>query len=385
MGRHGENIRKRKDGRWEARVIYTYHPDGKAKYHSIYGKSYLEVKEKRSAYTETNAKFCISKSETYQNKKKITFGQVMNEWLESKKDFVKESTLAHYTSLLNRHILPKLGEYYLSALSSEVINSFLREKLCSGRTDGKGGLSPKTVSDIRSILLLGLEYAKEQDYPCPILNKIFCPKSKQPHIQVMTRAEQAKLEEFLFAHPEPLELGILIALYGGLRIGEICALQWKDFHFDSGTIHVTKTMLRIQDITPNCQKKTKIIISHPKTEHSNRIIPMPSFLILFLKKYKMKPDVYILTGNQSFLEPRMCLDKYKQILNQVHLKSYTFHALRHTFATRCVESGFDIKSLSEILGHANVSTTLQRYVHPSIDLKKEQMNRLEKISILGQN
>lgn len=201
----------------------------------------------------------------------------------------------------------------------------------------------------------------------------------------MTRAEQATLEKFLFAHPEPLELGILIALYGGLRIGEICALQWKDFHFDSGTIHVTKTMLRIQNVTSNCQKKTKILISRPKTESSNRIVPLPSFLMSFLKRYRMEPDVYILTGTRSFLEPRMCLDKYKQILNQVHLKPFTFHALRHTFATRCVESEFDIKSLSEILGHANVNTTLQRYVHPSIDLKKEQMNRLEKISILGQN
>lgn len=154
---------------------------------------------------------------------------------------------------------------------------------------------------------------------------------------------------------------------------------------ESGTIRIHKTMLRIQDLTPDARRKTKVLIDCPKTESSNRVIPMPSFLMAFLKQHRMAKDVYLLTGKRAYMEPRICLEKYKRLLIRAGLDSFTFHTLRHTFATRCVENGFDAKSLSEILGHANVNTTLQRYVHPSITLKQEQMNRLENISILGQS
>ncbi|MGF0033578.1 tyrosine-type recombinase/integrase [Bariatricus sp. SGI.154] len=383
MGRRGENIRKRKDGRWEARILCSYNSDGKAKYHSLYGKSYLEVKEKRNKLLGNQ--MAVYEKSIYKSNQKVTFGCIMTEWLDIRKDSVKESTYAHYVNLVEKHILPELGELYLSAVTSGIIDTFLRNKLHSGRLDGKGGLSPKTVADIRSILLLGLEYAKQQQYPCIVNNKVFYPKSQQPNIKVLTREEQVKLEKVLFQHPEPLELGIITTLYGGLRIGEICALQWKDFDFESGIVSINKTIIRIQDLSPGASRKTKILIDCPKTEQSNRIIPLPTFIFNFLKKYQMGPEIYVLTGTKTYLEPRVCLEKYKKILVKADLPSFSFHALRHTFATRCVESGFDTKSLSEILGHANVNTTLQRYVHPSIELKKEQMERLEQITIRGQN
>lgn len=177
----------------------------------------------------------------------------------------------------------------------------------------------------------------------------------------------------------------MITLYGGLRIGEICALQWKDIHFDTGTIHITKTIIRIQELDPYSNTRTKLLITHPKTTSSHRIIPMPSFIMATLKDYQQSPDDFILTGTRKHLEPRSCLARYKRILRQAGLESFTFHTLRHTFATRCVESGFDAKSLSEILGHTNVNTTLQRYVHPSMELKRAQMERLEKLSLQAQN
>ena len=145
-------------------------------------------------------------------------------------------------------------------------------------------------------------------------------------------------------------------------------------------------MIRIQNVNKaSGEKKTKILISSPKTQSSNRLIPMPSFVMKVLSQIKQEADIFLITGTISYMEPRTYLEKYKQILKKAGLKPFPFHSLRHTFATRCVESGFDTKSLSEILGHANVNTTLQRYVHPSIDVKKEQMNRLQKISIWGQN
>lgn len=383
MGRRGENIRKRKDGRWEARIIWRYDLNGRAKYRSLYGKSYLEVKEKRNNLLKSGVDLSAGKGD--QRRRDVTLGAVMREWLVSRKASLKESTFAHYTNLVEKHILPGLGGCCLAALTPEIIDTFLRRELRSGRMDGSGGLAPKTVADIRSVLLLGLEYASQHHYPCAVNGKIFYPKTQQPGVKAMTRAEQAKLEAVLFQHPEPLKLGILIALYGGLRIGEVCALQWGDFHFENGTIRINKTMLRIQNVDADCKKKTKVLISTPKTEHSNRVIPMPSFILNFLEPYSMGADIYILTGTRNYLEPRTCLDKYKKVLAQAGVESFSFHVLRHTFATRCVESGFDVKSLSEILGHANVNTTLQRYVHPSIELKREQMERLRKISVWGQN
>ena len=385
MGRHGENIRKRKDGRWEARVISSYKPDGKAIYRSVYGKTYLEAKEKRNDLLRSTAAISSRCEKTGSSKGKITLEEVAWEWLAARKDSIKESTYAHYTNLVRRHLLPCLGPRRLYALTPEVLDGFLREKLRTGRADGKGGLSPKTVADIRSVLLQILLYAQRRQYPCAAQSHMFYPKNRQSATRIMTREEQAKLETVLFQCPDPLHLGVLTALYGGLRIGEVCALQWGDISLESGTIRIHKTMLRIQELTPDARRKTKVLIDCPKTESSNRVIPMPSFLMAFLKQHRMAKDVYLLTGKRAYMEPRICLEKYKRLLIRAGLDSFTFHTLRHTFATRCVENGFDAKSLSEILGHANVNTTLQRYVHPSITLKQEQMNRLENISILGQS
>lgn len=385
MGKHGENIRKRKDGRWEARLISEYDGTGKAKYRSFYGKTYMEAKEKRNAYLRSGAEAQYQQKVNSMDKRKILVSQIMMEWLDSRRDAVKESTYAHYKNLAGTHILPKLGRIPLGSLTPENINQFLKVLLSSGRIDGKGGLSPKTVADIRSVLLLALEYARSSQYPCPDLGKIFSPHVTRPEMKVLTLEQQEKLENYLFRNPGPMELGILITLYGGLRIGELCALQWRDIHFESGTLQVSKTILRIQKEDRDKGKKTQVLISRPKTDSSNRLIPLPGFLLEFLRNFRQGSEVYLITGTKFYLEPRMCLEKYKKILKKAGLESHTFHTLRHTFATRCVEKGFDPKSLSEILGHANINTTLQNYVHPSIDLKKEQMDRLEQVSVWGQN
>lgn len=385
MGKHGENIRKRKDGRWEARLISEYDGTGKAKYRSFYGKTYMEAKEKRIAYLRSGAEAQYQQKVNSMDKRKILVSQIMMEWLDSRRDAVKESTYAHYKNLAETHFLPKLGRIPLGSLTPENINQFLKVLLSSGRIDGKGGLSPKTVADIRSVLLLALEYARSSQYPCPDLGKIFSPHVTRPEMKVLTLEQQEKLENYLFRNPGPMELGILITLYGGLRIGELCALQWRDIHFESGTLQVSKTILRIQKEDRDKGKKTQVLISRPKTDSSNRLIPLPGFLLEFLRNFRQESELYLITGTKFYLEPRMCLEKYKKILKKAGLESHTFHTLRHTFATRCVEKGFDPKSLSEILGHANINTTLQNYVHPSIDLKKEQMDRLEQISVWGQN
>jgi integrase len=397
MGRRGENIRKRKDGRWEARIIAGYDSKQKAKYYSVYGKTYSEVKAKKNAWLEDRLLAGTVQVQDYQTRLQVSFEQVCTEWLDFKQKEIKESSYAHYVHLVQRHLLPELGARNFSSIATEEINNFLQTKLQGNGTPisetkepcneiPKDGLSPKTVSDIRSVIVQILDFAKDRKYPVNITGKLFFPKHTQPAIRVLSKQEQLLLEEYAFQDQSPFTLGILLALYGGLRIGEICSLKWKDIHLKHGEVHIERTLLRIQetDSKPEYSPKTKLLLEKPKPANSIRTIPLPEFIAEHLKSLRQSPEIYVITGTTTWIEPRTCLDKYKKVLKKVGIDDYNFHALRHTFATRCIETGFDLKSLSEILGHANVNITLQRYVHPSMELKRQQMNRLETLSIRGQ-
>jgi len=176
-----------------------------------------------------------------------------------------------------------------------------------------------------------------------------------------------------------LKAGILICLFMGIRIGELCALKWQDIDLEADEIRISKTIQRIKNTEPNPTTKTKIIIDTPKSETSIRAIPIPDFLFKILKALKSNNDCYFLTGKpDKFIEPRLYQMKFKKFLEECKIRDVTFHTLRHTFATRAVESGFDTKSLSEIIGHTDINFTYRRYVHPSMIHKKAH---LEKMSI----
>ncbi|MCD7820195.1 MAG: site-specific integrase [Lachnospiraceae bacterium] len=386
MGKRGENIRKRKDGRWEARIICSRTPDGKGQYRYLYGRTYTEVKNKRNdllaglekmkpKQLSLPASCCGS----------VPFSQLLEEWLYSIKDYVKESTFVHYLYLADSYIIPGFGNCKIADITTDGVDSFLKEILAAGRKDGKGGLAPKTVGGIRSLLLLVFDYAKSRDYPCNVSGKVYSPKKSAKPIRVLSNQEQRKLETVLFQSDDPARLGVLIALYCGLRNGEVCALKWGDLNMEDSTLSVSKTVMRIQDLSPLSPSKTRLVITTPKTDSSIRMVPIPSFLTDYLKNVQNNSNTYVLTNTTEFMEPRCCLNKYKRFLKMAGLDSLTFHTLRHTYATRCVESGMDAKSLSEILGHANVNTTLQRYVHPSMESKKSQANLLKEYSIQNQN
>ena len=379
MGRHGENIRKRKDGRWEARLPQGHDSSGQTIYRYFYGKSYAEAKAKRNkALEESTVNRTNPKSD-------LRFGQLAQEWLDAKRGSVEESTYATYANLLDKHLLPQLGTTLLSFLNKQELDRFLLEKRFRGHLDGSGGLSDKSVSDIRAVLNMIIQYAQSRGIRSLTGIHLTAAAARQSKVQALTRQEQILLEEQLFSRSDPLHLGILLSLYAGLRIGEVCALQWGDFHFDNGTVAVNKTLLRIRNMGPETKTRTKLVIDNPKTQCSNRIIPLPEFLVPYFQEQRRAPEVYVPTGKQHFMEPRACLARYKRVLRLAGVQSYTFHTLRHTFATRCVENGVDIKSLSEIMGHSNVTVTMQRYVHPSMDLKREQMNKLAAVTIHGQS
>ncbi len=304
-----------------------------------------------------------------------TLDEAALQWLQWKQGHVKDSSFSIYDQSVRTQIIPGLGKVKLTELTEAKCNEFLREKMRNGNLRTHGELSWKTISDLRSILIMILRYAGDRGHPEFYTYRLSIPPQKKESMVVLTHEEQEKLERYLLGNMNPANLGIMIALYTGLRIGEVCGLRWSDIDFFHETLHVQRTVIRIRK-TRNGESKTKLYIATPKTVQSFRVIPVPDNMMQLLSVYRTKGEYYVVTGTKRVMEPRTMLAKYKRILKTASLEDYRFHTLRHSFASRCVENDFDVKSLSEIMGHANVQTTMQRYVHPSLEYKREQMNRL---------
>ncbi len=364
MSKKGENIYKRKDGRWEGRYIKEF-ADNKAKYGYIYGKTYKETKEK----------LIKAINETYKGSNNIYFKVMAEKWLESLKSRLKESSIIKYSNILKVHLYPKFDKSLINSITSRDIMDFYNE-LLNFSGGNKKGLSSRTISGILSILKSIFIYAsKNEDINIPDFSGIYVKHEFKP-MRILSVSEQHKLNQYLCDNKSLCNIGILICMYTGIRIGEVCALKWKDISFEERFISVDKTMQRLQ--TSNSEiPKTKVIVSVPKSCSSIRKIPIPNNLYCVLQEIECHRDAFLLTGSKNkFLEPRTLQNHFKAAIKKCGIKDANFHALRHTFATRCVEIGFDIKSLSEILGHASVNITLDRYVHPSMELKQKNMNKL---------
>lgn len=370
MPKKGENIYKRKDGRWEGRYIRYYDPDGKAKFGYLYGRSYTEVKQKL-----IQAKGSIGGPDPCMGG--CAYGTILDEWLNLARTRVKESTFACYTRIINGHIRPQLGACPISAITTQRVECFLSEKLTAGNLVSGGGLSPKTVSDILVVIKSSLDYARGHGHEVPCdLSKVTLKRS-QTEIRVLSHTEQKKLVDTLLQEMDLSKFGVLLSLYTGVRIGELCSLKWGDISPCGSVLKVRKTLQRVQNTDACRSGKTKVIITNPKSPCSRRDIPIPSFLAAYIPQFRADPDVYILSGvKDRYVEPRTMQNRFKRYMKDSGNEPVGFHTLRHTFATRCVEVGFEIKSLSEILGHASVHITLNRYVHSSFDLKVSNMNKL---------
>lgn len=261
-------------------------------------------------------------------------------------------------------------------LSTEIVENFIEFQLTDGRLDNTGGLAPKTVTDILTIIKGTMEYARYREIPVMCNLSKLTIKKKEKEMRVLTQAEQDALIRVLVEDMDLYKFGVFLALYTGIRIGELCALQWEDFNIACTTLKIRKTMQRIQNTENGAFPKTKIVVTEPKSRSSIREIPLPIFVTDITRQFVSDPKSYILSGNDRYVEPRTMQNRFKAYVRESGISTANFHALRHTFATRCVEVGFEIKSLSEILGHANVNITLNRYVHSSFELKCENMNKL---------
>lgn len=386
MSRKGENIYQRKDGRWEGRCIKGRGEDRRYLYEYVYADTYQEVKER---LIMKKSKVLLSKGQPQEDRpckvpgpapESVIFRRLAENWLAATRCRVRESTYIKYRNLLNSYILPELGDKEWNEFSQEQLEIFCRKMRAEGGCRRRG-LSSKTVSDILSVIRGIARYASGRGLGLPCEMSPVAVKKEAKEMRVLTEREQETLCRFLCANLNDCSIGILICMFTGLRLGEICALRWEDVSLAEQTIYVHQTMQRIQNErkegdVPD-EQKTKIIITAPKSHDSIRRIPVPKELAEILAAYRGGKKGYVLTGQAGrYVEPRTMERHFARILAEAGIERVHFHTLRHTFATRCVERNFDMKSLSEILGHANVNITLNRYVHPSMELKRKNMQKL---------
>lgn len=361
MSRRGENIYKRKDGRWEARYIKGRDHHGKAIYGYIYGKSYKEVKEKK----------LLSCTSCQKDSTRILFNDWIDIWLEEHRCDIKESTYVIYYLNIQNHIKPFFKDYSIMEINESLIKQFIKDKSNNGRLDHNGGLSAKTIKELINIIKSSMKYAsKKQLIKHNSLNINI--KINKPKQAILDEKDYKILVNYLKENINSINAGILLMMCTGLRVGEICALKNNDIDLHNNIITINKTLQRITDIET---KKTKIVITHTKTNKSQRVVPIP----ISLTKYLIigDKDSYFLTQSKKYMEPRTFRYAFKRKIKKLHLQEVTVHSLRHLFASQCIELGFDYNCLSEILGHSSPSTTMNLYVHSKTEYKKQCMNRIQ--------
>ena len=295
--------------------------------------------------------------------------QIADLWKEEKRQFVKKSTFAAYSLIVETHLQPAFGN--LTAVTEKDVQDFVLQKL-------NGGLSQKTIKDMLIVLRMILKFGAKKNYCvyAPI-DVIFPTDRERQELEVLSIANQKKIMRFVEDNFTFRNLGIFICLSTGIRIGEICALTWDDIDAENGVIHIRKTIQRIY-IRENGIKKTELLIDTPKTATSMRDIPMIKDLYEILKPLKkvVNNDYFVLTNEATPTEPRTYRNYYKKLLDKLGIPPIKFHGLRHSFATRCIESKCEYKTVSVILGHSNISTTLNLYVHPNYEQKKKCIDKM---------
>lgn len=311
--------------------------------------------------------------------KKILYKDWIYTWLLEKKDYIKESTYANYSNNIFNHIIPKLGDYYLNELNHKVIQDFLLELSKNGRKDNRGGLAEKTIKDITIIIKGSIKKGINENKIKHIELTFNYPKdNKENKLYVLTKREQNKITNYVLENINSRNIGLLISLYSGIRIGELCALRWEDVDFKKNCLTINKTIQRVY-IKDKNKNISKVIITTPKTKNANREIPINKDFLEILKKVKSEKKHYILTGNEKYIEPRTYRKYFNKVLDELNIKHFNFHSLRHTFATNCISLGVDYKTVSELLGHANINITLNLYVHPRYSQKKKCIDLVCKI------
>ena len=309
----------------------------------------------------------------------MTTQNLLTEWLETyQKEHIKARTYSRYQGLISRHIVPTLGERSISEIGRREIQEFLTQQKKNGNMRNGEKLSATSTNMMLSILNLAFEYACDMEYieenPCVRVHRT---KAETKRVEAFTVEEQRAIEREIDRSDDRRLHGILLCLYTGLRIGELLGLTWNDIDLERGVIKITKTVYREKDENGNWQ----LCVDTPKTKASDRVIPLPEYITNMLRQdYETAPTPYVVENKKG---ERMSIRSYQYIFEKLTeragVRKLNFHALRHTFATRAIECGMDIKTVADIMGHQNASITLNRYAHCMLDHKIEMMQKLPRI------
>lgn len=367
MARHGENIHKRKDGRYEGRYIKARNAAGHPVWGYVYSTSYTVVKETLLRRKSESTYYALADGDP-------TFEQLALLWLASISCGVKKSTHAHYLYTMQHYIFPVLKDTHVKSLTEMVLEQGLLQMF----NPSDGSHAPLGISMARECLTLVRRICK---YAChlrlmrPVEIEVKLPKCSKKEKHFLRSAEQKRLYKFVLRAPTARKVGVLLAMQMGLRIGEICGLQWSDFDLNAATLTIQRTVKRIS----LGNGRTEVIIQSPKTATSLRVLPIPKDLLVILRQLRghYSKDTWFLSGSMvKPVEPRCYRKSICSYLRRANVTQICPHALRHTFATTCLQSGCDIKTLSELMGHADSHVTLQCYVHTTMDRKRQEIDRV---------
>ena len=386
--RRGNNegcVYKDKQGHWRG-VVSLPSADGKYKKKCVYGRT------RKEAVDKMNEILSQLRTNTYIEPCKVTLYEWLCDWLDTYcKTEVRMTTYINYETYIHKHIKETIGGYRLCDINTIIIQQFYNEKAKNGRLDGTGGLSPKTMKNIHDMLHRALDKAVQLDMILKNPSEYaVLPKRRKPDMRFFTVEEQQRLQEAIKGHR--LEMPILIALYTGVRLGELLGLMWKNVHLDlygQSYIRIVQSAVRTLNTDTEAVTRTSLTISDPKTKNSVRTIPLLPDIATRLAEYKLKqnmlriengyPDTDLVFTSTlgTLLDSRDFQRDFKKILKHNNIRVVNVHGLRHTFATRALESGMSVKTLSKILGHSNVGFTLDTYAHVTEQLKAEELAGLE--------
>lgn len=369
MARKGENIYKRKDGRWEGRYVKGKRSNGATWFGYVYGNRYGEVKERLNLLKADQVQKEI-RNPCCSRKRLAVWLDI---WLyEQAKPNVKQSTFEGYVRLVNRHIKPLLGAFYLHEINEERLRSFSDQL---SRT-----LAQSTVKGIQRLLKACLKEAvaagllMESPY-----NHYRMPKAPHKAPRVLTLNEQRKLEKAALSTGS---IEQILPLYTGLRLGEVCALEWSDIDFSAKTLHVQRSVQRLRN--PSAQHKTALQLGTPKSDSSVREIPIPAFLLPLLqtKKLEAAGSPFVFPGkNGAAMDPRTMQNHFKTLTKTLDIPNAHVHTLRHTFATRCLEQHIGFEVLAQLLGHSSPRITMDHYAHATGENMRRSISKLKPMSV----
>lgn len=296
-----------------------------------------------------------------------SYGELLELWLEEKKGKVKPTSYGTYAMYIKKHLIPTLGDIRVNEIDQDIIQNAIYNWEDNGNLRNGTILSKKTIKEMVGVIKQTLKfYARKLGTYCIELDDLVYSKDTRKDIEIFRKDEQSKIIKAVFKNITPKNVGIALGLLAGLRIGEVCALRWDHIDLHNNTLTIDQTLQLVY--LPE-DEKSKVQLGTPKSKKSERVIPFGSTLanLLNVLKPEHADNLFVISGKDRPLQPNSLREYYYRFLNKNELPHLKFHSLRHSFGTKCISCGMPVIYLSKIMGHANVTITMDLYCHPQID------------------